>query len=273
MTALPEVDIVGAAPEIAGIYADIASLSGIPHPALIWRHLATYSGALPAVWAALRPLYQAGYAQDAAWKTVEAVLVGDAAGPAVLQLVAGGLPGDAIAAYSRVLAVYNRANPVNFVGVRILQSVLSGQGPATPRPLPPRSWIPPTAISGLVPMVAVADIPADVRELIDGLAVADRVDRSAIVPSLYRHLVPWPTLLRLVHADLAPRIASGAIGELLDDVTAALQAEVDNLAAHVGPIPALAANRGVTGALESFSHLIPEMIVIGTLLAHGLDRN
>lgn len=271
MTALPEMDVARATPEIASIYAEIARLSGIPLPALIWRHLATKPEALPIAWAALRPLYVGGLAQDAAWKAVETVLADKAAGPTAQQLESSGLAADVARSYRNVLRSYNRANPVNFVGVRILLAALGGARRAT-LPVPPASpWSAPAAIDDLPPMVAVADIPADVRRLIDSLSVAASIDRSLVVPSLYRHLVPWPALLRLIHDDLAPRIGSGEIGGLVDEVSGALQARADGLAMHVGPLPGLGSIPGVGEALESFSRLIPEMIVIGGILVRGLD--
>lgn len=271
MTALAEVDLASASPEIAGIYADIARLSGIPLPALIWRHLATFPGVLPEAWAALRPLYERGLVQRAAWETVETVVAATAAGPTAQQLASAGLPSAAVASYRQILQSYNRANPVNFVGVRILLAALSRREPAIARALPPTGWTPPAAIVGLVPMTSVGAIPPKERQLIDSLAVAHDIDRSVIVPSLYRHLVPWPLLLQLIHAGLAPRIGSGAIGKLVHEVSDDLRVRADDLADYVGPLPTLAANHAVTDALESFSRLIPEMIVIGTLLVHGLD--
>ncbi|MGE0767872.1 MAG: hypothetical protein AB7L90_15520 [Hyphomicrobiaceae bacterium] len=274
MPALEEVGVSIAPPEISGIYSEISHLSGIPLPALIWRHLATYSGVLPEVWSALRPIYVAGLAQDAAWQTVAATLAGIAAGPDRRALEAAGLGSDVIEAYDRVLQSYNRANPVNFIGVRLLLVQMSdGQSNRQPRVDTPKEWVPPSPITNLPPMVPVSDIPPRMRGLIDGLGVAPNIDRSQVVPSLYRHLVPWPVLLQLISDELSPRLASGDIARLVRTVSTALEAEVARLADRVGPLPALSRVPAVRDVLESFSGLIPEMVVIGALLRNGLGHD
>lgn len=268
---LAEVDIHEAPPEIAAIYGELARLSGIPLPALIWRHLATYPGALPAVWQVLRPYFASGVVQEAGWGTVDRTLAGKSAGPARNALRRAGLDADPIDAYARVLQSYNRSNPVNFVGVRLLLSAMGkSDAPAPATASTDRPWSPPTPIADMVPMVPVPAISADMRELIDGIAADPTVDRSVVVPSLYRHLVPWPTLLRRIHDDLVPRIQTGELYGLTKQVAGALQQEADGLARHIGPLPELAAIDGVADTLSRFSALIPEMIVIGTLLEHGL---
>ena len=185
--ALPEIDVADAAPEIAAIYADIARLSGIPLPALIWRHLATHPGALPEVWRALRPLYASGLIQDAAWRTVETALAGKSAGPDPAALHRAGLDATATTAYDRVLQSYNRSNPLNFLGVRLLLAALRKAPSVATRDAPAgQDWTPPAPIAGLVPMVPLAAIPADIRKLIDGVAVDPTIDRSRLVPSFGR---------------------------------------------------------------------------------------
>ena len=46
----------GATGEIAALYGDIRATLGVPVVNLIWRHLATFPGALPWAWQSLRPL-------------------------------------------------------------------------------------------------------------------------------------------------------------------------------------------------------------------------
>jgi len=270
---LAEVDVRNAPPEIATIYDEFTRLSGIPLPALIWRHLATYPSALPAAWQALRPLYASGLVQEAAWRTVRETMSGKLAGPDRKALRNAGLDHNAINSYERVLQSYNRSNPVNFVGVRLLLAAMSKTaGPASTVASTDRPWSPPTPIVDLVPMIPVPAISEEVRALIDGIAADPTVDRNQVVPSLYRHLVPWPPLLRLIHHDLVPGIDTGELPALTKQIASALQQEVDGLARHVGPLPGLAAIDGVADALGRFSALIPEMIVIGALLEHGLTR-
>lgn len=274
---LAEIDVAHAPPEISDIYAEIAHLSGIPLPSLIWRHLATYPGVVSAAWHYLRPVYASGVAQTAAWGAVARVLDGRAAGPDERELRGAGLDADAILAYRRVLQSYNRANPVNFVGVRLLLAGLSSPvGAAQPRlaaaAVPTdRTWVPPAPIEGVVPMVAVPAIPADVRARIDALAIDVRIDRSQVVPSLYRHLVPWPALMIRIHEALSPLTRSGDLERLLAEVSDALQGEVDQLASRLGPLPPFDESDRVRGVLSQFSGLIPEMVVMGGLLERALS--
>jgi len=268
---LAEVDVHDAPPDIAAIYNELARLSGIPLPALIWRHLATYPTALPDAWQVLRPLFASGLVQETAWSTVGRTLSGKSAGPDRKAMRLAGLDADPIDAYERVLQSYNRSNPVNFVAVRLLLAAMSKTADPSPATASTdRSWSPPAPIPDMVRMVPVPAIPADVRALIDGIAADPSVDRNVVVPSLYRHLVPWPTLLRLIHNDLVPRIQTGELPTLTKQIAVALQQEADALARHIGPLPGLAAIDGVADTLVRFSALIPEMIVIGTLLQQGL---
>lgn len=270
---LPEVAIDAAPPDILRVFDEIAHLSGIPLPALIWRHLATFPGVLQEVWHALAPLYRSGRVQEAAWHAVRATLVGKAAGPDASQLSACEPGVDLTGTYRAVLQSYNRANPVNFVGVRLLLAAAEQpqRGNALPEAEAPTTWVPPSPIINVVPMVPVTEIPGPVRALIDDLAVARSVDRTYVVPSLYRHLVPWPRVIAAIHDELRPRIASGEVLQLVDAVTVSLQAEADALAGKVGPLPLVARTSGAIDALRGFSGLIPEMVVVGALLEHALD--
>lgn len=272
---LVEISIDEASPDISAIYQDIARLSGIPLPALIWRHLATYPSVLPQIWQALRPFYACGAVQDVAWGTVKTVLGGETSGLTTARLIAGGLGDEITNDYRRVLRSYNRANPVNFVGVRLVLAALAGTAtPSASSSDAPRlpDWTPPSPIEGLPPMVPVPEITGEVRRKIDSLAAAAGIDRGQVVPSLYRHLVPWPGLIDLLHAELAPRVQSGEIARLSDRIAGALRIEAEALANQMPSLSDLARIEDVKPTLEAFSGLIPEMVVIGTLLEAGVQR-
>ena len=44
--------------QVAEIYQDIRATLGVPVVNLIWRHLATFPGALEWSWASIKPLYE-----------------------------------------------------------------------------------------------------------------------------------------------------------------------------------------------------------------------
>jgi hypothetical protein len=272
--ALAEVSMAEASPEISRIYKEISRSSGIPLPALIWRHLATMPNVLRVAWDGIGPLYSKGLVQQAAWGAVETTLAGHRAGLSRSRLLEAGFDVEAVENYTRVLGSYNRANPVNFVGVRILRSAMakSASGSATALTAMP-DWQPPDPILDLAPMVPVPKIPSDLRRKIDSLATTSIVDRAQVVPSLYRHLVHWPQLIELVHGELSPRIESGELAGLVAKVSLALEGEAERLAPYVRPMPELANADGVVDALTRFSALIPELVAIGYLLDKGLEDN
>lgn len=264
--ALPEIAERDATPEITRIYHEIRTLSGVPMVALIWRHLATVPGVLPAVWDVLGPLFRNGTVQKAAWSAAAT-----SAEPAVLSLA--GLSDPDRAAFRRVLDAYNRANPVNFVAVRVLLHASNGARAAGTAVAPaPGTFVPPQPIGDLPPMVPPADIPADLRKLIDGLSTDSRVDRGRVVPSLYRHLIGWPRLLREIHGVLHPRVISGELAGVVKGVAAGMDAEARSLAAGLPRVAVLEDHPAVRETLDRFSLLIPEMVAIGLLLSRGLDE-
>ena len=263
---LPEADAVG---DIRDIYAGMRHLAAAPMVALIWRHLATLPGALPAAWAMLGPLYRQGLVQEAAWRTAERAVTGPPAGIG-RRLAAAGLGEADATAFGQVLAAYNRVNPVNYVAVRLVLRAL-GSGEAGPAAAPPsRDWTPPPAIGPLPPMAPIADIPADHRRMLDAMSSDPAVDRSRVVPTLYRHLVGWPGLIPLIHDALIARFRSGEIKACVIAVQDALTREAARLAPAPFAAPEAAALAPAVPTLQRFSALIPEMVVVGTLLARGM---
>ncbi len=120
-------------------------------------------------------------------------------------------------------------------------------------------------------MVPVTAIPPAVRRMIDDMASDPRLDRSRLVPSLYRHLVTSGPLIPAIHAALMPRFRSGEIPAGVRATAAALDAKAKLVATMLPPLPRLAAMAGVTGTFDRFSLVIPEMVVLGLVLRRALD--
>lgn len=268
---LAEIDEATAPPEIAAIYARIRHLTGAPMTALIWRHIATFPGALAEMWAACGPLYEAGLLQEAAWEGARESVQVAPSGLDDAALARAGLAPIARQTYAQVLDAYNRANPVNFIAVRALTHRLAS--PALRRePIAGRAWSTPAPVPALPPMVPVAALTLDDRRRIDSLSTDPGVDRSQVVPSLYRHLPPIGPLIALLHADLAPRLATGEIQAQVKVTAAALDARARKFSAMLPPLDRLGSIAGVASTFERFSRLIPEMVVLGVLLRRGLER-
>ncbi len=267
---LAEIDEATAPPGIAAIYARIRHLTGAPMTALIWRHIATFPGALAEVWQAIGPLYEAGLLQEAAWQGAhDSVRIA----PASLsdeKLAAAGLDLDARAAYVRILDAYNRANPVNFVAVRALSMRMAA--PAMPRmAYPVRAWTPPDPVPALPPMVAVPALALQDRRMIDVLSSDPDLDRSQVVPSLYRHLPPLGPVIEQIHTALRSRFDSGEIPSQVKATALVMDRAARQFAGMLPPIERLRAIDGVAITFERFSRLIPEMVVVGLLLRRGLQ--
>ena len=117
----------------------------------------------------------------------------------------------------------------------------------------------------------------EVREL--AMRLTDRVEGaapSALWPSLYRHLANWPSMLGLAAVIVEPAFPR------LDAAAARLSAGIDAAVTELsGAMPSHApaqAPAGLTGAaadglgaaLASFSARIPEMVMVGALLAASM---
>ena len=108
--------------------------------------------------------------------------------------------------------------------------------------------------------------------MIDGLSTDPRVDRSRVVPSLYRHLVGRPELLREIYRTLVPRLRNGEISSIVRKISSAMDDEAKTLASGLPKLSLLDRQPSVRETLERFSLLIPEMVAIGLLLRRGLDE-
>jgi hypothetical protein len=184
-----------------------------------------------------------------------------------------GLDADQLAAYIRVLEAYNRANPVNFVGVNILLHGMRKASNAKPASLPPsQRWSPPPAVGDLPRMAPLSAFSADQRRMVDAMATSSPSDRAGIVPSLYRHLIDMPGLIPAIHADLIGRFQSGEIKAAVKAVSGTMQHEAERLSAVIPALGQLARVDGVASVLTRFTSIIPEMVTVGLLLRRGVDH-
>ena len=270
---LPELQESEAPDEIRAIYREIRHLTGVPMVALIWRHLATLPGVLPDVWSSLAPVLRSGLLQETAWQVALHARVPQLVplGPADLARL--GVDGEGRRAIGDVLAAYNRANPVNMLCVTTLLARLlrpDGQALAPDVVL----WQPPASVGPLPRMVAPAEMEPALRRLLDGLVLpTDAVtDPDSAIPSLYRHLLAWPGYLDWMAGALRDTIADDRLRQATVTMRASLAREADILVVQVPPALALQAHPQAKIALNRFSSLIPQMIVVGRLLEGALPK-
>ncbi|MDA0367275.1 MAG: hypothetical protein O2995_02675, partial [Proteobacteria bacterium] len=133
----------------------------------------------------------------------------------------------------------------------------------------------PPAPDRVPPMVAPERFPPDLRAAVSGLATDDTAG-DGIVPSLYRHLANWPEFLSAAATALAPRFADGSILSVARQIAAVGHGEARDLIADldIAPMPArlIEHRAAVLASVEKFSHRIPEMIVVGRLLAAAVEE-
>ncbi len=263
---LSERDAVG---EKAAIYAEMRRLGGVPMVALIFRHLATIPGGIEWTWGAIGPAWREGRLQEAAWRIArEAPLEPLAAIPREALTVLG-VDDAGLAEIRVVIDAYERANPENMLSMLCLLRLLGGARAAVSPA--PRAWTPPPAAGPLVAMVDVAAMPTDVSALLDLVAAPGNAGGPRVVQSLYRHFGHRPAFLALAVTLLRQRFEDGSIERSVSSLHASMNAAADDLArglsAPPAPDPAIGAVcRRFAGAV------IPQMIVVGTLLARALPN-
>jgi len=267
---LPELAEADAPPHIAAIYREMRETTAAPMVALIWRHLATLPGVIEEFWDAVGPLFRAGLVQQTAWNAAQEAIQAPAATVTPATLASAGIDAQGQAAFLRVLEAYNRVNPINFMVVSLLLHRLDNDGPARVTLDTSRTWQPPVPVTGIPPMASIAALDGEPRRIVDALCADPGVDRSTVVPSLYRHLVNWPGLFPAIHAALAPRFASGEILAQMDAVRSALRQHGAALGDGIGPLRRLSEAPDARAAFKRFSSLIPEMVVVGALLERGM---
>ena len=268
-----EADATG---DVADLYADIRRTAGIGMVNLIWRHLAARPGVLPWTWAVLRPAFRRGAVAAATDSLRGGIDLGGAAAIPREAYFAAGLDERGLGAIGTILDDYNRGNLANLVAVGALAAFLGGDGASRPaRPpdaaaatAPPPPRLPPISdMDGMDGRTA-----ALIRLLSAPLAPPD----TPMIPSLYRHLAPWPAYLAMAAASvLAPARLPAALdeaGRLHGRARAHSESLAETLAPAEGieapPAAALAAVESL--AARFVAGPIAGMVVLGLRLRASL---
>ncbi|SEN95284.1 hypothetical protein SAMN02990966_00659 [Rhodospirillales bacterium URHD0017] len=195
----PAIAEASAAGETAELFADIRATIGVRVVNLVWRHLATFDGALPWAWQAVKPLYLQGMADRA--------VVDFRRDMAVPQL--GSLAGREPASVDAVLASYDHSNTVNLFALAALVARLRGdvadegtaeQGARLPAP------------DVELPLLASeTDVSPETWQRVLRLNHFGDRPEPLILASMYRHLAHAPAFLQRLEAALAPAQADGSL--------------------------------------------------------------
>ncbi len=263
-----------ASAETRAMYAELRRLCGVPMVPLIYRHLATIPGALEWAWSLLGPALRSGRLQDSAWAMSQTLAIEPVVRLPIEALRTLGVGSDDLAELHKLLAAYNRSNPVNLLGLRCLALIASGDSkPKAESPMQTeadRAWQPPEPVRDLLPMLAPADIQSDARALMHILN--DRGEdsrRSPIWPSLYRHFAARPRLLALAAVVVPPAFeavdaAANTVRRDASERAKTLISEIDPTRGHSSPTGDRQV--AVIRAIDLFTERLPELIAIGTLL-------
>lgn len=268
---LIEIPEAGAPAATAHLYREIRGAMHVPFVALFYRNLAGIDGALDWMWGLVSPLLASGQLEAAAATMAQS---GVLQSPPRLPEAS---PVDQ-AAINQIIAAYNRANPLNFTCAAILGNVLAGKAghsdQLSPEAIESVARLP-EAPDQVPPMVSPEDFSPALSAAVARLETSDTAG-DGIVPSLYRHLANWPSFLEASVATLAPRFADGSLRAVAREISAAGQAQAAVLIAgrDLAPLPTALAERRqvVSESVEKFSRRIPEMIVVGRLLAAATNK-
>lgn len=248
----PAITEAAATGQTAELFADIRATVGVRVVNLVWRHLATFDGALPWAWGAVKPLYLAGI-PDVAAQTFRATMI-----VPTLSTVAGAQP----AGVDAVLASYDHSNTINLFALGALVARLRGDvapggqlegGPRLPAPDLP-----------LPAIISEADVgPQTWARVLRLNRFADRPE-PLILASMYRHLAHWPSFLEQLESGLTPLQADGSLERAVSTNKAAAAAQCAVIARAIeAPAPAsvlgLRIERGVAAFVE---HAIGKMVTI-----------
>lgn len=239
--------------EIADLFADIRSVVGVRVVNLVWRHLATFDGALPWAWGAVKPLYLAGIPDEAARRFRETMQVPK------IESLAGAQP----VALDAVLASYDHSNTINLFALGALAAKLSGE--AAGEGTAPGGARLPAPDMPLPELLSQKDVgPQTWARVLRLNQFADRRE-PLILASMYRHLAHWPRFLEQVEAALGPLQANRLLGRAVDEnkTAAWAQSRVIARAIDAKPPDSLLALRIERGVSTFVDQAIGKMVTIG----------
>jgi hypothetical protein len=270
---VPAITEAAATGETAVIFNDIRRVLGVDVVNLIWRHLATISGALPWAWATLRPLYLDGtIGAEAAALRSELKLPKDLV-PFPPDLLAGaGLSEEAISTIRLILAAYDRTNARALVALSALLSWLDKEAPAPSGVSAPagRDVREPEPRIALPPLPTLGELPPATAKLVLTLNCLGTRRRDPILATMYRHMAYWPTYLALIWTVIAPLDVNGRLAPTITDTIIKARTRSAQIAVRLdSPLGTLErdGSAAIAAAIEPFvDDVIAKMVIICAVL-------
>ena len=238
--------------EIADLYTEIRAGLGVPVVNLIWRHLAVIPGGLPWAWNSVKPLYETGAIASEAEALRSGITISPGRGLSSDAINVIGLSPDDTARIIMVLDSYERSNAMNLLSLSALYARLDGRQNVDATRVGQSN--PGKAVEGQMPkLLSLDEMSADTRQVV--LALNEFGARTAIMPSMYRHLAHWPGFLALLHVYLATIDADGRLEAMMQQILSDAAAKAEHLGGALAePETELSADSEarVRQALENF---------------------
>ena len=248
-----------ASQEIAVIYGELRAATGLPIVNLIWRHLAALPGVLTSAWATVRPVIGSAVLVDGVEQLEMTALRGAGHATTLFPTITK----EALA----VVEIYNRGNCINLQVLTALRRALAGEAVGNRELLSAAQPLP--RLAEISPMPRMEALDSRARTIVLDLAALHDAARTGVVPSFYRHLALWPSLLPDLYAACARLMSDGVIQRGRQ----ALLVESHAISARL--LPSLRLSNDfpesqkpeALAALDTFTgSLIAEMTVVGLFL-------
>jgi hypothetical protein len=275
---VPAVTEAGATGEIAGIFADIRHVYQVGAVNLVWRHLATFPGALPWVWESVRPVYIDGTIKREAAALRASIALPDLPVFPQAALATVGLSERDAEQIRAVLAAYDRTNAMALIALLAVDCKIAGTGGEHDSVVAERTEASASSQAKLIlpSLLSLAEMSPETAELVVTINRLGAQRDAPILASMYRHLAHWPPYLALAWTMIAPLDADARLDDAILDALAKARAFGRRVATRL-PTPSLtlthAARADVSHALDCFtSDLIAKMVVIGALLRRATGQ-
>jgi hypothetical protein len=190
---LPQIPERDATPEIAAIYSEIKTVSGLPMVNLVWRHFAVFPGVLRWAWETVSPVVGSA-AMDVARQQIVASL----ALPPLAPIGADGMRAAHLttqdqARIGAVVDAYIRGNLVNIVALTALRMRL--EHPDRPAARLTVSTRPASTPRQIDPLPRVDGLDPRLVAQIHALTKYHEGANADVIPSFYLALTYWPGLI------------------------------------------------------------------------------
>ena len=271
---VPAIAEAAASGETAMLFADLRATLGVNVVNLIWRHIATFPGALHWAWATVKPIYVSGRVGVEAQGLKAGMAVPELPGWPRSLLGCAGIDAAGEASIRRILASYNRSNALNLAALSALVRRIDCVPVETRIDRAAKDQPQEGAIEGVLPkLLALDEVGADTADLIRRINLLGDRDHGRIVASMYRHLAHWPGFLALSHVQLAPLAADGRLEKMIDQVITLGQSAGARLQAGMTILPPPDTAAEVRRAAVDFiDHAISKMVPIAALLIASMPK-